>query len=586
VKIFPSPRALVRLWPRIRPHRWRLLVATVCLTASAAIGLAFPQIVRYLLDAAFVRHDGALLDRIALGLVGLFTIQGLLNFSQAYLLSSAGERVIARLRQDLFEHLVRLSPGFFAERRTGELVSRLSADIGTLQGLVSYQISEFARQVLYFLGGVTLLTLTHPELTRTTLLVVPVVVGAAVFFGRRLRKISTGVQDKIAEATAVAEEAFTQIRTVQSFVQEEWEGARYGRKMSDVVRAAVRRALVRGVFVGVITFALFSGVAVVLWQGGRLVLAGVLTAGTLVSFLLYSVFIAAAVGALTSLFSSYQETVGAARRVFELLDTQPAIADPPDPRPLPQPVRGDVALDNVSFQYQPELPLALERVSLRLAPGEVVALVGPSGAGKTTLANLVPRFWDVTSGRITLDGVDIRALRLADLRHSIGIVPQEPVLFSGPVAENIAYGRPDASPAEIEAAARAAHAHEFVERLPQGYATLVGERGVKLSGGQRQRIAIARALLKDPAVLILDEATSSLDAESERLIEAALERLLKGRTTLIIAHRLSTVRRADRLVVLDRGRVVEEGTHDELLALGRLYARLYQRQFRDEAIPV
>src|SRR2546427_113118 len=365
-----------------------------------------------------------------------------------------------------------------------------------MQGLVSYQISEFARQVLYFLGGVTLLTLTHPELTRTTLLVVPVVVGAAVFFGRRLRKVSTGVQDKIAEATAVAEEAFTQIRTVQSFVQEAWEGARYGRKMSDVVRVAVRRALVRGVFVGVITFALFSGVAVVLWQGGRLVLAGVLTAGTLVSFLLYSVFIAAAVGALTSLFSSYQETVGAARRVFELLDTQPAIADPPDPRPLPQPVRGDVALDNVSFQYQPELPLALERVSLRLAPGEVVALVGPSGAGKTTLANLVPRFWDVTSGRITLDGVDIRALR------------------------------------------------------------------------------------------ILDEATSSLDAESERLIEAALERLLKGRTTLIIAHRLSTVRRADRLVVLDRGRVVEEGTHDELLALGRLYARLYQRQFRDDAVPV
>ncbi len=541
MSIFPSPRALVRLWPRIRPHRWRLLVATVCLTASAAIGLAFPQIVRYLLDAAFVRHDGALLDRIALGLVGLFTIQGLLNFSQAYLLSSAGERVIARLRQDLFEHLVRLPPGFFAERRTGELVSRLSADIGTMQGLVSYQISEFARQVLYFLGGVTLLTLTHPELTRTTLLVVPVVVGAAVFFGRRLRKISTGVQDKIAEATAVAEEAFTQIRTVQSFVQEAWEGARYGRKMADVVRAALRRALVRGVFVGVITFALFSGVAVVLWQGGRLVLAGVLTAGTLVSFLLYSVFIAAA---------------------------------------------GDVALDNVSFRYQPELPLALEQVSLRLAPGEVVALVGPSGAGKTTLANLLPRFWDVTSGRITLDSVDIRALRLADLRHSIGIVPQEPVLFSGPVAENIAYGRPEASPAEIEAAARAAHAHEFVERLPQGYATLVGERGVKLSGGQRQRIAIARALLKDPVVLILDEATSSLDAESERLIEAALERLLKGRTTLIIAHRLSTVRRADRLVVLDRGRVVEEGTHDELLALGRLYARLYQRQFRDDAVPV
>jgi len=316
MSIFPSPRALVRLWPRIRPHRWRLLVATVCLTASAAIGLAFPQIVRYLLDAAFVRHDGALLDRIALGLVGLFTIQGLLNFSQAYLLSSAGERVIARLRQDLFEHLVRLPPGFFAERRTGELVSRLSADIGTMQGLVSYQISEFARQVLYFLGGVTLLTLTHPELTRTTLLVVPVVVGAAVFFGRRLRKISTGVQDKIAEATAVAEEAFTQIRTVQSFVQEAWEGARYGRKMADVVRAALRRALVRGVFVGVITFALFSGVAVVLWQGGRLVLAGVLTAGTLVSFLLYSVFIAAAVSSYESGLAGPSSAAASAGRTY------------------------------------------------------------------------------------------------------------------------------------------------------------------------------------------------------------------------------------------------------------------------------
>jgi ATP-binding cassette, subfamily B, bacterial MsbA len=582
---FPSPRALVRLWPRIRPHRGKLLVATACLTASAAIGLAFPQIVRYLLDAAFVRHDGALLDRIALSLVGLFTVQALLNFSQAYLLSSTGERIVAQLRQDLFDHLVRLSPGFFAERRSGELVSRLSADIGTLQGLVSYQISEFSRQVLYFFGGVTLLTLTHPQLTRTTLLVVPFVVGAAVFFGRRLRKISTGVQDRIAEATAVAEEAFTQIRTVQSFVQEPWEGARYARNMRDVVRAALRRALVRGVFFGVITFTLFSGMAVVLWQGGRLVLAGVLTAGTLVSFLLYSVFIAAAVGALTSLFSSYQETVGAVRRVFELLDARPTISDPPDPRPLPQPLRGDVALEDVSFRYLDGLPPALEHVSLRLAPGEVVALVGPSGAGKTTLANLLPRFWDVTSGRITLDGVDIRALRLADLRRSIGIVPQEPVLFSGPVADNIAYGRPDASPAEIEAAARAAHAHEFVGRLPQGYATLVGERGVKLSGGQRQRIAIARALLKDPAVLILDEATSSLDTESERLIEEALEGLLKGRTTLIIAHRLSTVRRADRLVVLDRGRVVEEGTHDELLALGQLYARLYQRQFRDEEIP-
>jgi subfamily B ATP-binding cassette protein MsbA len=295
--------------------------------------------------------------------------------------------------------------------------------------------------------------------------------------------------------------------------------------------------------------------------------------------------VASAVGTLAGLFSAYQEAIGAARRVFELLETAPAIADPPAPRALPRPPAGEVRLEAVTFRYQPDLPPALHAVDLRLAPGEIVALVGPSGAGKTTLASLLPRFWDVTEGRITLDGVDVRDLPVPELRGAIGIVPQEPALFSGTVAENIAYARPAATAAEVEAAARAAHAHEFIERLPQGYATVVGERGVKLSGGQRQRVAIARALLKDPAVLILDEATSSLDTESERLIEDAMERLLVGRTTLIIAHRLSTVRRADRLVVLDRGRVVEEGTHDALLARGGLYARLYQRQFRDETEP-
>jgi subfamily B ATP-binding cassette protein MsbA len=579
---FPSPRAVAWLWPRVRPYRWKLALALVCLVLSAAIGLAFPQIVRHLLDAAFVRHDRGMLDRIALGLTGLFVIQALSNFAQTYLLTATGERVVARLREDLFQHLVHLSPGFFAERRTGELVSRLTADVGSIQSLVSSQISELARQTLYLAGGVTLLTITNPHLMATTLVVVPFVVGSGMFFGRRLRRASTRVQDRVADATAVAEEAFSEIRIVQSFVQEGAETARYGANMAELVRVAVSRAITRGGFFAVIMFATFAGTVAVLWEGGRLVLAGVVTAGTLVSFLLYTVFIGAAVAALTSLFSSYQETVGAARRVFELLETPPTVADPPDPRPLPRPVRGHVALEHVAFRYKPELPLAVDDVSLHIAPGEVVALVGPSGAGKTTLANLLPRFWDVSAGCITLDGIDIRALGLADLRGAIGIVPQEPSLFSGTVTENIGYGRTGATEAEILAAARAAHAHEFVERLPQGYATLVGQRGVKLSGGQRQRVAIARALLKDPAVLILDEATSSLDAESEGLIEEALERLLKGRSTLIIAHRLSTVRRANRLVVLDRGRVVEEGSHVDLLAQHGLYARLYQRQFKDD----
>jgi len=563
-----------------------LALATLTLVLSALIGLAFPMVVRYLLDAAFIDKSRAVLDRIAVGLVVLFTIQALLNYAQTYLLSAVGERVVAGLRQELFGRLLMMPPGFFAERRTGELTSRLTTDIGLLQGVLSHQIAEFSRQMLALVGGIILLTLMQPRLTLTALAVVPLVVGSALFFGRRLRRMTTSVQDKVADATASAEEAFSQIRTVQSFVQEPAERRRYAERIGESVRAALVRAQIRGVFFGVLTFSTFVGIVIVLWQGGLLVLEGQLTPGELVQFLLYTITIAAAIGALASFFSSYQEAVGAAQRVFEILETEPAIKDPPAPVALPSPARGRVVFDKVSFRYSADTSAAwtLQDIDLSCLPGEVIALVGPSGAGKTTLVSLLPRFWDPDRGQILVDGVDIRSLRLAELRSAIAIVPQDPALFSGTIRENIAYARPGASMQDVEAAARAAHAHEFVERLPDRYETVVGERGIKLSGGQRQRVAIARAILKDPVILILDEATSSLDTESERLIEDALSRLLVGRTTLIIAHRLSTVRRADRLVVLDRGRIVEEGNHSELLELGGLYARLYQRQFRDQSL--
>ncbi len=583
-KRFTSPKPLARLLPLLAPYRLRLFVAFVCLVIAAAAGLVFPRVLQYLLDAAFELKDRRALDRIALALLAIFAVQGVMNFVQVFLLTSTTERIVATLRQQTFAHLIRLSPAFFTERRSGELTSRLSSDLGLLQSLLGTWLSELSRQILFLVGGIIMLSVTNAGLTLTTLAVVPIVITAAVVFGKALRSASTGVQDKVAEAMGTADEAFGAIRVVQSFTRERQETARFSGLLESVVQAAIRRARLRASFFGVVGFVAFAAVVAVLWQGGAQVIAGRLTAGALVSFLFYALTVAAAVGAMASLFGNFQEAIGAATRVFELLDTEATVRAPDAPIALPAPVRGAVAYERVSFRYAPDQRDVLHDVTLTIAPGEIVAMVGRSGAGKTTISSLLPRFWDVTTGRITLDGVDVRALSLDTLRGAIGIVPQDPVLFSGSIRENIAYARPDASDAEVEQAARAAHAWEFIEKLPERWDTRVGERGVKLSGGQRQRIAIARVFLKNPAVVILDEATSSLDTESEQLVEAALEQLLTDRTTLIIAHRLSTVRRADRVVVMNDGEIVEYGSHSELFArVGGLYAKLYLGQQHEPA---
>ncbi len=541
---------------------------------AAAVGLAFPLVVQHLLDAAFERGDRGLLDRVAVLLLALFAVQGVANYVQVFLLSSTTERVIATLREDVFSHLLRLAPAYFADRRTGELTSRLSSDLTTLQTLMNTWVSECTRQVLLLVGGVVLLTLTHTRLTVTTLAVTPVIVGAAILFGRSLRAATTGVQDRVADAMGLADESISQIRVVQGFTREAVERARFATLLRGVVAAAVARARLRALFFGVVGFVAFAGVVAVLYQGGLLVLDGVLTPGALVAFLLYAITVAAAVGALAALFGHYQEALGAARRIFEILAVRTTVPEPVQPVALPRPVRGDIVFDRVWFRYDAASADTLRDVAFHVAPGEVVALVGPSGAGKTTIASLLPRFWDVRDGSVRLDGLDVRTLSLHDVRRAIGMVPQEPALFSGSIRDNIAFGDPEASDEAVQRAARAAHAAEFIDRLPEGYATRVGERGVKLSGGQRQRVALARVFLKDPAVVVLDEATSALDAESERLVEDAMETLLRGRTTLIIAHRLSTVRRADRILVIDRGALVESGTYEALVAQGGLFATL------------
>jgi ATP-binding cassette subfamily B protein len=571
------------LAPFLRPYRAMVWAALAALVVTAMLSLALPLAVRRVVDG-FAVEDLALMDAYfgaALGVAGLLALGTALRF---YLVTRLGERVVFDIRKAVYAKVIGMSPGFYERIMTGEVLSRLTTDTTVVLSVIGSSVSIALRNVLTLAGGLALLFVTSPKLTATVLIGVPLVIAPILALGRRLRALSRESQDKIAEGSAQASETLLAAQTVQAYTHEDASRARYAGIAEAGFDAARRRILARSVLTAIVIFLVFASVVGVLWMGARDVRSGDMTPGELVQFVIYAVIVAGSAAALSEIWGELLRAAGATERIVELLALADDIHDPAVPVPLPARVRGAVAFENVTFRYpsRPETA-ALSELNLTVRPGETVALVGPSGAGKTTIFQLLLRFFDPDAGRITLDGIDLRDLARSDLRRQLALVPQEPVIFAATARENIRFGRPGASDAEIEAAARAAAADGFLRRLPQGYDTYVGERGVMLSGGQRQRIAIARAILRDAPILLLDEATSALDAESERAVQAAVERLAEGRTTLIIAHRLATVKRADRILVFEEGRIVAEGAHGALVAEGGLYARLARLQFTDGA---
>jgi ATP-binding cassette subfamily B protein len=577
-------RILQRILGFLMPYRVRVAAAMLALLTTTGTTLALGQGLRLLVDRGFAAGDAEALNLALLGLVVLSVILSAATFARFYLVSWLGERVVADLRVAVYSRVLTLNPGFFELTKTGEVLSRLTTDTTLLQTIVGSSASMALRNALGLIGGLVMLFVTNPKLTLLLLLVVPVVVVPVLVIGRKVRRASRESQDRVADIGSYAEESLNAIRTVQAFTHEPVERTRFGGEVRDAFETAVRRTRLRGVLSSTVIVLVFTSISFVLWVGGHDVMAGRMTGGELAAFVFYGTLVSVSVGILSEVYGQLLQAAGATERLVELLEEEPAVAAPAAPTALPVPAEGRVSFQDVTFHY-PSRPeeAAVNGISIEIAPGETVALVGPSGAGKSTVFQLLLRFYDPLSGRILLDGVDLRDADTTAIRQRMALVSQEPVIFSTDALENIRYGNPDATDAEVQAAARQAAADQFIARLPDGYQTFLGEKGVRLSGGERQRIAIARAILRDPAILLLDEATSALDSENETLIQGALAELKKNRTTLIIAHRLSTVVNADRICLIDRGRVIATGTHAELVENSPLYKRLAELQFSNAA---
>lgn len=570
---------LVKIFALSKPYRLRFYLATVLVLVASGIWLSVPLGLRELLDAVFEEGDAGLLNILAVGLLALFVIQATFSFFGNYHLEWVGERVVTDLRKKVYEHLHKLGFRFFAERRLGEITSRLTNDVGSIRTALTDSLPQLLTITFSMIGSVSLMVILNWRLSAVIFATVPVVTIATRYFGQKIRKLSKGIQDELADSTAVAEDALGAVRLVKAFVREAYEVERYSDSIEKLFTTVRKKVVLTQLFWAGVGIMFLGTLVIIFWYGGREVLAGRLTAGDLVAFIIYALNISRSISQSSRLYTAVNTAAGASERIFELLEEVPEIEDIPDAEPLLQ-TTGQISVQNLSFAYEDDRVI-LNDLSFEAKSGQTIALVGPSGAGKTTLLNLIPRFYDPKVGAILVDGKDLRSLQHKTLRDHISIVPQEVHLFGTSIKDNIRYGRLSATDDEIVQAAKDANAHDFIVDIPDAYNALIGEKGVKLSGGQRQRLAIARAILKNPEILLLDEATSSLDSESEAQVQEALYRLMKNRTTFVIAHRLSTVQHADRILVLDQGRIVEDGTHQELLAKGGLYSHLYELQFRD-----